>query len=469
MELIPELSQIVGASHVLTGADTERFSHDWMRVYSYTPMAVVRPGSTDEVSKVVKACVAADVAMVPISGNSGLTGGTVAEGAIMISMERMNRIREVSRDARVAIVDAGVILSNLHDAAEAEGLVFPLTFGARGTAMVGGALSTNAGGSNVVRYGSTRGLCLVLEVVLPSGEILNSMSELHKDNSGYNLKDLFIGAEGTLGLITGAVVRLFPKPQAYGTAMVAVPDLDAALDLLNRLQTATGGAVEAFEYMPRAYMEGFRATFPDRRTPFDCDYDIAVMVEVGATAPRDTVPLEDGTVPLVSFLEDTLATMFEEGLVIDAEVAQSDGQRAEMWARREAAAEVSLHQGPVVNNDVALPLDKIATFLDMAGARVRAIDPDADISGVGHLGDGNLHYTVRPTDMSAQMKHDIMEAVEDVVLELQGSFSAEHGIGISKKPQMARRKDPVAVATMRAIKAALDPKDLMNPGKVLPD
>jgi FAD/FMN-containing dehydrogenase len=245
--------------------------------------------------------------------------------------------------------------------------------------------------------------------------------------------------------------------------------LDAALDLLNRLQTATGGAVEAFEYMPRAYMEGFRATFPDRRTPFDCDYDIAVMVEVGATAPRDTVPLEDGTVPLVSFLEDTLATMFEEGLVIDAEVAQSDGQRAEMWARREAAAEVSLHQGPVVNNDVALPLDKIATFLDMAGARVRAIDPDADISGVGHLGDGNLHYTVRPTDMSAQMKHDIMEAVEDVVLELQGSFSAEHGIGISKKPQMARRKDPVAVATMRAIKAALDPKDLMNPGKVLPD
>lgn len=469
MELIPQLTQILGAAHVLTGADTDGYSHDWMRVYTFTPMAVVRPGSTTEVSAVVKACVAAGVAMVPVSGNSGLAGGTVAEGAVMISMERMNRIVEVRRGAKVAIVEAGVILSNLHAAVEAEGLVFPLTFGARGTALIGGALSTNAGGSNVVRYGSTRGMCLGLEVVLPSGEVLNLMSELHKDNSGYDLKDLFIGAEGTLGLITGAVLRLSPQPQAYGTAMVAVPDLDAALDLLNRLQTATGGAVEAFEYMPRSYMEGYRATFPGKRTPFDRDHDIAIMVEVGATAPRDTVALEDGTVPLVSFLEDTLAAMFEEGLVVDAEVAQSDGQRIEMWERREAAAEVSVHGGPVVNNDVALPLDKVADFLDMAGTRVRAIDPDAGISGVGHLGDGNIHYTVTPSAMTPEIKDAIMEAVEDVVLELRGSFSAEHGIGVSKKPQMARRKDPVAVATMRAIKAAMDPHGLMNPGKVLPD
>ncbi|MBM7069474.1 FAD-binding oxidoreductase [Actibacterium sp. 188UL27-1] len=468
MDLISKLARALGPAHVLTGDDTAKYASDWTGTYVGAPLAVIRPANTGEVSAAVKMAAEAGVQIVPISGNTSLAGGTHGPGALMISMERMNRITEIRPAARIAIVEAGVVLSQLHDATAEHDLSFPLTFGARGSAMIGGALSTNAGGSNVLRYGNTRSLCLGLEVVLPSGEVLNLMSALHKDNSGYDLKDLFIGAEGTLGLITGAVLKLVPQPQAYATAMVATPCLDAALTLLNQLQQATGGAVEAFEYMPGEYMDATLAMFPEMRAPFDTRHDVNILVEVGATAARDAVPDGTGAVPIVTLLEQLLSGLFEDGAVLDATVAQSDLQRKQMWARREAAAEVSLGHGPVVNNDIAVPLDKVATFLDLAKTRLAPVAPDATILTVSHLGDGNVHYTVRPKDPQPEVINGIMETVEDIVLSLGGSFSAEHGIGLAKKPSMDRRKDPVALAVMRSIKAALDPDNRMNPGKVLP-
>jgi FAD/FMN-containing dehydrogenase len=468
LDLIAELGRIVGPSHVLTGADMAPFARDWMDIYRGEPGVVVRPGSTAEVSALLRFTYANGIAVVPIGGNTGLTGAAIAPGLVQLSLARLNRIREIRPEARIAIAEAGVVLSRLHEAADAHGLVFPLTFGARGSAMLGGNLSTNAGGSNVVRYGNTRALCLGLEVVLPEGEVMNLMSELHKDNSGYDLRDLFIGAEGTLGVITAAVLRLSPRPAAYATAIVALDTLEPALALLNRLQQASGGAVEAFEYMPRAYMERLVEVKPDTRPPLGLDHPVQLLVEIGATAARDAVPGPDGVVPAVALLEEALGRMAEEGLIRDAAVAGSVAQRRAMWAMRESAAEITHGLKPKVDNDVCLPLDKVTTFLDLAGTRVAALQPGAWPFVVGHLGDGNMHYTVvMPTD-DPERGDAVREAIEDIVVSLGGSFSAEHGIGLSKLGSMQRRKDPVALAVMRRIKAALDPRGLMNPGKVLP-
>ncbi|MAQ84396.1 MAG: FAD-binding oxidoreductase [Maritimibacter sp.] len=469
MDLIAGLKDIVGDTQVLTGDATAPYRDDWTKKFPSDPLCVVRPATTDEVSAIVKLAAETGTPVVPASGRTGLTGGAQANGQILLSVERMNKIREIRPDARTAIVEAGVILSNLHEACEAKNLVFPLTFGAKGSAMIGGVLSTNAGGSNVVRYGSTRGLCLGLEVVLADGRVMNLMSELHKDNSGYALKDLFIGAEGTLGIITAAVMKLSPKPAAYATAMVATPTLPDALKLLNRLQIATGGAVEAFEFMPRSYIEGHLARFPDQREPFDAPHDINLMVEVGALAPRDATPGDVGSVPIVDYLEEVLAEMMEDGAVLDAVVARNEAQRREMWQRREEAAQVTTGRLPLVNCDVALPLDKVHVFLERMEQVLAELDADAQWICVSHLGDGNVHYTAYPSKKDPALQDALVEKVEDVVLSLGGSFSTEHGIGQYKKPSMARRKNPVAIDVMRTIKAALDPQNLLNPGKVLPD
>jgi FAD/FMN-containing dehydrogenase len=469
MDIVEQFRGIVGAANVLTGADAEPYGQEWTKKYNCQPCAVLRPANTDEVSAILKLAQETGTAIVPSSGRTGLTGGSYAPDGILLSLERLNRIREIRPAARLAIVEAGVILTQLHEAAEAEGLVFPLTFGAKGSAMIGGVLSTNAGGSNVVRYGSTRGLCLGLEVVLADGRVMDLMSELHKDNSGYDLKDLFIGAEGTLGIITAAVVKLFPKPAAYATAMVAAPDLPRALRLLNRLQTATGGAVEAFEYMPRRYIEGHMARFPGQRAPFDEMHEVNVMVEVGATAPRDAEPREDGSVPITDYLEEVLGELLEEGAVLDAVVARNEAQRREMWQRREEAAQVTLARQPLLNNDVCLPLDRVAEFLDRAPAVLERLDPGVETICVAHLGDGNVHYTLYPTVTDPAAQDGLIEALEELAVGMGGSFSAEHGIGLSKKPSMARRKNPVALDVMRAVKAAMDPAGILNPGKVLPE
>jgi FAD/FMN-containing dehydrogenase len=466
--VLEDLAAVVGRANVLTGAECTRHARDWMGKYQGSPLAVVRPGSVAEVAACVRLTAAAGVAVVPVGGNTGLVGGTMTDGGLMVSLERMNRIREVRGPARLVVAEAGVVLDRLHEAAEAAGLYFPLWFGARGSAMLGGVLSTNAGGSNVLRYGSTRGLCLGLEVVLADGRVLDLMSELHKDNSGYDLKQLFIGAEGTLGIITAAVMKLVPRPLAHATACVAAGSLPQALGLLNRMQAATGGQVEAFEFMPRSYSERLAVVRPDLGLPFAAVPEVTVLIEAATTVAEEALPGPDGAVPLVARLEAVLGAMLDEGLITDAVVARSEAQRRVMWARREAAAEICVGLSPVVDTDVCVPVDRVAAFLEMAEARLGALDPGFRSLTVAHLGDGNLHYTVFPTREDEGLKDAVMEAVEDVVQELGGSFSAEHGIGLSKLSSMRRRKDPVALDVMRAVKTALDPLGVMNPGKVVP-
>ncbi len=469
MRLTERLAAAVGTDHVMTGDACTSYTTDWTKQYISDPIAVVCPGSTEEVSAIITIAHQSGTPVVPVSGNTGLAGGTYANGALMLSLARMNRIREIRPDARIAVVEAGVILSSLHEACEAHDLVFPLTFGARGSALVGGALSTNAGGSNVVRYGSTRGLCLGLEVVLADGRIMDLMTELHKDNTGYDLRDLFIGAEGTLGVITGAVLRLFPKPKAYATAMVATGNLREALTLLNRLQAVTGGSVEAFEYMPRAYIERHIAHINGARAPFGRQYDVNVMVEVAATASRDAEPANDGSIPVVNALEHELAHAMDDGLVLDAVVAQTEAQRTEMWKRREDAAEIILGRLPMVDSDVAVPTDRVPEFFEEMDRVLADVDRDAETMAVAHLGDGNIHYVVFPASRDPADLDLIREKVEAVVRSLRGSFSAEHGIGLTKLSSMRRRKDAIAIEVMQAVKSALDPKGILNPGKVVPE
>jgi len=468
MSPIPALKTLLGDANVLTGPDTARYGRDWMGNYHGTPLAVARPGTTAEVAATVRLAADHGIPVIPVSGNTGLTGATFTESGLLLSTERLNRIREIRPRSRIAIVESGVILSRLHDAAEAEGLYFPLWFGARGSAMIGGVLSTNAGGSNVLRYGSTRALCLGLEVVLPDGRVLDLMSELHKDNSGYDLKNLFIGAEGTLGIITAAVMKLVPAPRAHATATLAARSLPDALVLLNRLQAATGGLVEAFEYMPADYMARLEKVRPDLGIPFPQHRDCTILVELAATAPALATETAAGTVPLADLLEQTLADLMGEGLILDATLARSTAQRAAMWARREAAAELGAAVHPMIDSDIALPLDKVETFLARITPRVQAIAPGAETLTVAHLGDGNIHFSVYPGDPSKALYDRVITAIEDEVQALGGSFSAEHGVGLSKLNSMARRKDPVALDLMRLLKQAIDPANIMNPGKVIP-
>ena len=474
--LLQPLAEIVGAAHVLTDADARApYEEDATGTYRSQARAVVRPADTAQVAAVMRLAHETGTPVVPLGGNTGVSGGAWAgaeQGAILLSLERLSRIREIRPGARLAIVEAGVVLETLHRAVTDHGLIFPLVFGARGSCTIGGNLATNAGGSNVLRYGNTRALTLGVEVVTPDGRVMDLMTELHKDNTGYDLKDLYIGAEGTLGVITAAVLKLAPAPRAYATAMLAVPRLSAALDLLNRLQATTGGAVEAFEYMPGAYMDALAERFPDTRPVFGETHPINVLVEIGATAPRDAAPGPDGRLPVTAVLEDALGEMLEAGQLTDAVIAQTEAQRREIWARREAAYEVSVMRRPVVNNDIALPLDKVEPFLDRMAETLPEIAPGAEDITVGHLGDGNLHYCVWldrcATPGDPALRERVLETVEDAVQDLGGTFSAEHGIGHTKRGTMARRKDPAALEVMRAIKAALDPKGIMNPGKVLP-
>jgi len=468
LDLHDRLKHIAGPANVATGADMARWSQDWSGEDRWTPLAVVRPDTADQVAAILRLANELRIPIVPVSGNTSMAGGTFADGAVMLSLDRMNRIRDIRPEARVAVAEAGVILADLHDAVEAHGLIFPLFFGARGSAMLGGALSTNAGGSNVLRYGNARALCLGIEVVTPTGEVMNLMGGLHKDNSGYDLRDLMIGAEGTLGVITAAVVKLFPRARAYATAMVATRSVNDAVALLNDLQAETGGAVEAFEYMPGAYIDAHLTRYPTARPPFEDRYEVNVLVEVGAVADRDAVAGPDGIVPIAAHLENVLTRAFEAGRVLDAVVAQNDAQRAEMWARREAAAELALLRLPFVDNDVAVRPDLMQALLEQIDQRAKALDPGIAFLNVAHLGDGNLHFAGWPSSPDPALMRSISQAVEEEVVALGGSFSAEHGVGRLKTPAMAAHKDPVALAVMGRIKAALDPNGVLNPGKVIP-
>ena len=377
MTLVSDLIAALGPANVLQGPETAKYAKDWTGKYTANPIAVARPANTAEVAETLRIAARHNTPVVPVSGLTGIVGGAMTDGGLMLSVERLNKIRQINPTARTATVEAGVILSSLHAAADAQNLYFPLWFGARGSAMIGGVLSTNAGGSNVLRYGSTRALCLGLEVVLADGRILNLMSALHKDNSGYDLKDLFIGAEGTLGVITAAVMKLVPKPRAYATAMLSVRSLPDALTLLNRLQESTGGAVEAFEFMPKSYMKRLAEARPDIRQPFTPLPDVTILLEIGATAPRDAMPDDDGSLPVITQLTTTLSDMLAEGTLLDAQIAQNEGQRRAMWHIRELAAEITYARKPAIDTDVSLPLDQIATFLDRIHARFALEIPHA--------------------------------------------------------------------------------------------
>lgn len=468
MTLLSDLADLLGPQNVLTGDDIARYREDWTGLYPSNPCAVARPGSTAEVAEVVKIAARHGVSVIPAAGLTGLTGAVQTQGGLMVSVERLNRIRELNARAQIAVVEAGVVLTRLHEAAEDRGLYFPLWFGARGSAMIGGVLATNAGGSNVLRYGSTRALCLGMEVVLADGQILDLMSQLRKDNSGYDLRQLFIGAEGTLGIITAAVMKLVPRPLAHATATLSVRSLADALTVLNRLQMASGGAVEAFEYMSKSHMARLAEARPDIRQPFSPLQEVNILVELGTTSPRDAQVDTQGERPIDEMVRNVLVELMEEGAVLDAEIAQNEAQRNAMWERRELNAEICFSLGPCVECDVALPLDQVATFLEQAHRTLDKLGWEYRSIQVAHLGDGNVHLSVFPTEMSAHVYDGIMMSVEDVVLELGGSFSAEHGVGQMKLTSMARRKDPVALDVMRQIKAALDPSNRMNPGKVIP-
>ncbi len=464
---LDRISAIVAPANLALGDDCARWAMDWTHNYPSTPLAVARPATTAQVSAIMAAAHAAGVPVVPVAGFTGLVGGAQANGALLLSVDRLSAIREIRTGERIAIVEAGVVLDALHAAADAKNLIFPMTFGARGQCMIGGMLGTNAGGSNVLRYGNTRDLCLGIEVVLADGRVMDLMSELHKDNAGLNLRNLIVGSEGTLGIITAAVLKLKPKPAAYATAMLAVPALSDALSLLNRLQDESGGAVEAFEYMSRSYVAAHVADLGGRE-PFAEPHDVNIMVELGATAPRDARAGPDGTVPIVALLENALAPMLDDGTLRDAVVAQNEAQRREIWARRDDAGELIFMRHPHVNVDICLPTASVAPFLTRALAAMTALDPGCTDTAVAHLGDGNIHYTVYPGRDDAALFDAMVEAVEDLVSEMRGSFSAEHGVGQSKLNSMRRRKDPVALDVMRNIKAALDPKNILNPGKVYP-
>ena len=469
MALLQDFAAIVGDEYALTGEDTARWSKDWTGKYCAEPGVVLRPASTQEVSQIMALANARKQSITPVSGHTGLVGGTFAPGGVMMSMDRMNTIHEINAGARTAVVDAGVILSSLHEAVAGDDLIFPLTFGARGSAMIGGVMSTNAGGSNVLRYGNTRDLVLGLEAVMADGKIVNLMTALHKDNSGLNLRQLLIGSEGTLGVITKAVLKLAPKPRAYATAMVAVPTLDDALTLLNRVQDATGGAVEAFEFMPKHYIDLHVTRIKGARAPFEDSYEYNIMIEVGATSARDATPNDTGEIPVVADLQVLMMGMMEDGLLLDAVVAQNETQRREMWERREAAAELAFWRQPIVDTDVALPLDQVAKFFDLANTITAEIDRGSEPNYIAHLGDGNVHYSIYPSRDDEALKDQLIEAIEDIVEKLGGSFSAEHGVGLSKLNTMRRRKDPVALEMMRKIKGVLDPNGILNPGKLIPD
>ncbi|WP_424990365.1 FAD-binding oxidoreductase [Fluviibacterium sp. S390] len=426
--------------------------------------AVVAPDTVEGVAEVVRAAADLSVPVVPYGGGTGLVGGQVmADGPapLLLSLERMTAIRSLDVPSGVLVAEAGAILQDVQDAARDAGLLFPLSLAAQGSCRIGGNLATNAGGVNVLRYGNARDLCLGLEAVLPDGSIWHGLSALRKDNTGYDLRNLLIGSEGTLGVITAASLRLFPKPRAEATAIFVVPDPQAALNLLALTRAEVGEAISAFELMSQQGLEFLAETMPQVRQPFDAPPAWSVLVELGFTGPGDP--------------EEALATIFEAAferdLVSDGRIALSDGQRAEFWTLRESIPEANKKIGAISSHDVSVPLAALPDFIARGDEVIAALGPFR-VNCFGHLGDGNLHYNVFPPMGEARetykdRKGAIMRAVHDLVHEFDGSVSAEHGIGRLKVDDLQRYGDPARLAALRAIKRALDPRGIMNPGAVL--
>ncbi len=425
---------------------------------------IALPRSVDEAAVILRHCNAARVGIVPLGGGTGLVGGQIAPDGpapLIVSLERMTAIRAVYPAENVMIAEAGAVLADVQGAASDAGRLFALSLASEGTARIGGLLATNAGGVNVLRYGNAREQVLGLEAVLPDGTVWNGLKRLRKDNTGYDLRNLLIGAEGTLGLITAAALKLSPVPAATGTALFTVPGPRAALDLLALARDRLGEGISAFELISRQGLDFLSETIPDLRQPWDSPPDWCVLVELGLARGLDPA----------GALEDIFAAAFESGLVSDGIVAQSQQQRQDFWALRERIPEANRHIGAISSHDVSVPLGLIPDFIAQAGPKLAALG-DFRVNCFGHLGDGNLHYNVFPPRGGTKADHlhqreDIMRAVHDLVHAFDGSVSAEHGIGRLKTGDLERYGDPAKLAAMRAIKAALDPNGIMNPGAVL--
>ncbi len=427
---------------------------------------LVRPASTQEVSDVVRVCAEHDIAIVPQGGNTGLVAGGVPHehGAeIVLNLARMNGVRVVDPADYTMTVEAGCVLADIQAEAEKVDRLFPLSLGAEGSCQIGGNISTNAGGVAVLHYGNMRDLVLGIEAVLPDGQIWNGLRGLRKDNTGYDLKQLFIGGEGTLGVITAAVLKLFPLPKDMQTAIVGLRDLDAAIPLLAAARTASGDAVTSLELMPRLSLEFAMKHIHGVTDPLSDPHDFYVLVEFSGARP-------DGGMAenMTAFLEDA----FDKGMIDDAVVAQSEAQRAAFWRIREAIVEAQLYEGGSIKHDVAVPADRSPEFIRRAVAAVTAAMPGIRPLPFGHIGDGNIHLNL--TQPEAMDKDEYIaewprmnRIVHDIVADLGGSISAEHGIGRLKREELARYKSAVEIDMMRRIKAALDPKRIMNPGKVV--
>jgi FAD/FMN-containing dehydrogenase len=464
--LLARIAGIVGGAHVLSApADIEPFLNDWRGRFRGAARAVVKPGSTDEVAAVVRVCAETGISMVPQGGNTGLCGGAVPDESgdeILVSLVRMNRVRALDAANATITVEAGMPLAAVQDAANAAGLHFPLSLASEGSCTIGGNLSTNAGGTAVLRYGNTRDLTLGVEAVLADGSIFSALRGLRKDNTGYDLKQLFIGAEGTLGIITAAVLKLFPAPRTRVTAFAAVSSVEAAIDLLRRLQAALSDRLTGFEVMSAFSLVLSRKHHPGVPDPLP-GHPWYVLIQADDSAANAPLPV---------LIETALAAAVEAGVVADVVVAQSGEQAARLWALRENISEAQRREGPNIKHDISLPASAIPPFMRECAIALGQAFPGARLVVFGHLGDGNLHYNLSaPEAIDAR---DFMDnaaranrIVHDLVARHGGSFSAEHGVGQLKRDELVRYKSPVELRMMRAVKLAFDPLCLMNPGKVL--
>ena len=463
---LAQLRALVGAPHVLSEGDLSAWELDWRKRSRGKALAVVRPGNTGEVAAVVKACALAGVSLVPQGGNTGLVGGSIPDESgrqLVLSLQRMSAVRAIDAANLTVTVEAGCILQTLQETAEKAGFLFPLSLAAEGSCTIGGNLGSNAGGTQVVRYGNARELCLGLEVVTAQGDIWEGLSGLRKDNTGYDLRDLFVGSEGTLGVITAATMKLAPQPAATTTALAACATLADCVALLNLARTRLGAGLTGFEVMGRFALDLVARHFPTLPRPLPA-------------APW-TVLLEqsdvEGMAPARARFEALLGAALEQGCVADAVVAESLAQSQALWHVRESIPLAQAQEGPNIKHDISLPVSAIAAFVARTDAALEAAFPGVQLVNFGHLGDGNLHYNVQapagidgPHFLGAH-EHAVNTLVFDAVAACGGSFSAEHGIGLLKRDELALRKSPVALRLMRGIKAALDPQGILNPGRVL--
>ncbi|RWR27092.1 FAD-binding oxidoreductase [Sinirhodobacter populi] len=463
-EVLAALQAVAGAPYVTTHPDdfAGRLIED-RGLFRGSALAMVRPGNTAEVAAVVNICREARVPLVPQGGNTGLAGGGVPQGAILLSTDRLNRIRAIDPLNATITVEAGCILANVQEAAAHIDRLFPLSLASEGSCQIGGNLSSNAGGTAVLRYGNMRELTLGLEVVLPDGEILNDLNGLRKNNTGYDLRDLFIGAEGTLGIITAAVLKLFPKPVTRSTAFIACEGPQAALDLYDRMRARSADSLSTFEYAERIALQMVLDHSPGCSDPMAQVWPAYALVELTSADPDADLDRR-----MTTILEEA----FDAGEVLDAVIGTSEAQRDTLWALRENLSEAQKSEGASIKHDIAVPVSRLADFLIQAGVACRAHMPAVRVCPFGHFGDGNIHFNLsRPLEMAdadfLRQYPAFNRIVHDIVASMGGSISAEHGIGLVKRAELRRYKDPVALKVMERIKAALDPEGLMNPGKVL--